>query len=180
MDFDIVSITSPRKGLPHSERTYGFTGIAKIPGLFTEECRAFDEGNSLEHIQQVSSNLGLGMATNINSANDSQVRIQAYERTVDFVKGVVNASYIKEEAFQTFYIDQYYYLNFIEVNKIFNSKNVKGEDGKDFITSFSRSVSQESTNEDNDQITSKLYLTNNHSADGTGNKISQWLSLIHI
>lgn len=174
MDFDIVSIASPKKGLPHSERTYGFSGVAKIPKLFTEECRAFNEGNSLEHIEQVSRNLGLGVATNINSANDSQVRIQAYERTIDFVKGIVNASYIKEEAFQTFYIDQYYYLNFIEVNKIFNSKNAKGEDGQDFITSFNMSVSQEKETEDNDQITSKLYLTNNHTADGTGNKINQW------
>lgn len=174
MDFDIVSIASPKKGLPHSERTYGFSGVAKIPKLFTEECRAFNEGSSLEHIEQVSRNLGLGVATNINSANDSQVRIQAYERTIDFVKGIVNTSYIKEEAFQTFYIDQYYYLNFIEVNKIFNSKNAKGEDGQDFITSFSMSVSQEKETEDNDQITSKLYLTNNHTADGTGNKINQW------
>lgn len=174
MDFDIVSINSPKKGLPHSERTYGFTGVSKIPKLFTEECRSFNEGSSLEHIEQVSKDLGLGVATNINSADDTQIRIQAYERTIDFVKSTVNSSYIKEDAFQIFYIDQYYYLNFIEVNKIFNSKNVKGEDGQDFITSFNMSVSQEKTTEDNDQITSKLYLTNNHTADGTGNKISQW------
>ena len=174
MDFDIVSITSPKKGLPHSERTYSFTGLAKIPKLFTEECRSFNEGSSLEHISQVSSTLGLGVATNIDSANDEQIRIQAYEKTIDFMRDVVNTSYIKEEAFQTFYIDQYYYFNFIEVNKIFNSKNVKGDDGQDFITSFNVSVSQEKTTEDNDQITSKLYLTNNQSAEGTGNKISQW------
>jgi len=174
MDFDIISIKSPKKGLPHSERTYGFIGVAKIPKLFTEECRSFTEGNSLEHLEQIASDLGLGLATNINSTEDAQIRIQAYDRTIDFIKGLVNASYVKEEAFQTFYIDQYYYLNFIEVNKIFNSKNVKGEDGQDFITSFDLSVSEDKATEDNDQIKSKLYLTNNMSAEGTGNKISQW------
>lgn len=174
MDFDIVTITSPKKGSPHSERTYSFTGVAKIPRLFTEECRAFDEASSLNHLESIAQDLGLGVATNIDATSDNQVRVQAYERTIDFLRNLVNTSYVREEAFQTFYVDQYYYLNFIEVNKIFNSKNVKGEDAQTSMTSFDLSVSQDKNVEENDNIETKLYLTNNITAEGTGNKISQW------
>lgn len=174
MDFDIVSITSPPAGLPHSERSYTFEGVAKVPGLYTEECKSFPNSTSLDHIEQIANSLGLGVATNIDSTYDEQTRIQAYDRTIDFIQNLVDTSYVSEDAFQTFYIDQYYYLNFIEVNKIFNSKNVKGEDAQDVIASFDQSFSQESGTEDNDQVGGKLYLTNNQTAEGTGQKISEY------
>lgn len=174
MDFDIVSITSPPAGLPHSERSYTFEGVAKIPGLYSEDCQSFSNSTSLDHIEQIANSLGLGVATNIDSTADEQTRIQAYDRTIDFIQNMVDTSYVAEEAFQTFYIDQYYYLNFIEINKIFNSKNVKGDDAQDVIASFDKSFSQESGAEDNDQVGGKLYLTNNQTAEGTGQKISEF------
>tara|TARA_B100000900_G_scaffold416165_1_gene449647 strand:+ start:2057 stop:3556 length:1500 start_codon:yes stop_codon:yes gene_type:complete len=174
MDFDITSIISPPAGLPNSERTYTFTGIAKVPGLYSEQCRSFESGTSLDHIEQVATELGLGVATNIDSTSDEQIRIQPFDRTFDFIQNIVDTSYVGEEAFQDFYIDQYYYLNFVEINKVFNSVNQKGEDGQDIFSSFDQSFSQDKGTEENDNLEGKLYLTNNQTAEGTGQKISQY------
>jgi len=174
MDFDIISVNSPSHGLPNMVRTYSFQGICKIPGLFTEECKSLATGTSLDHIEEISSGLKIGLATNVDATSDTQPRIQPYITTLDFIKNITNYSYVGEEAFQTFYIDQYYYLNFIEMNKIFNSKNPRGEDFQDSISSFAKSFSVEAGGTDLDNIPTKLFLTNHPSTDGSGNKISQW------
>tara|TARA_Y100000593_G_C4301406_1_gene333564 strand:+ start:447 stop:1952 length:1506 start_codon:yes stop_codon:yes gene_type:complete len=174
MDFDITSVNGTSHGLPNSVRTYSFQGICKIPGLFTEECKSLANGTSLDHIEEISSGLKIGLATNVDATNDAQPRIQPYTTTLDFIKNITNYSYVGEEAFQTFYIDQYYYLNFIEMNKIFNSKNPKGDDFQDSIASFGKSFSVESGTPDLDNIKTKLFLSNNPAIDGTTNKISQW------
>jgi hypothetical protein len=174
MDFDITSVSSPSQGLPNALRTYSIQGICKIPGLFTEECKSLSTGTSLDHIEEISTGLKIGLATNLDATVDAQPRIQPYTTTLDFIKNITNYSYVGEEAFQTFYIDQYYYLNFIEMNKIFNSKNPKGDDMQNSIASLAKSFSVDVGGEDLDNIETKLVLTNNLGADGSSNKISQW------
>ncbi len=174
MDFDITSVSSPSAGLPASTRIYSFQGICKIPGIYTEECRSFEEGTSLDHIEEIVTDLKLGLASNIDATKDSQKRVQPFTTTMDFLKDVTNYSYVGEEAFQTFYIDQYYYLNFVEMNKVFNSKNPKGMDMQDSIASFDRSFSVEDGSPDFDNVKTKLFLTNHPAINRATNKIVEW------
>ena len=174
MDFDITSVTNIPSSIDDIT-TYIFTAKAKIPLLDTEECRYFESDNSLKHIEEEAKYLGLGLATNIDTASDNQIRIQAYTTHSKFIEEIVSSSYISEESFQTSFIDQYYYLNFIDINKIFNSKNIKLSDMEDTVYSLNESYSEsKNQSEDNDNIKGKLLLTNYFELRGSNNFIEDW------
>ena len=177
MDFNILSISSPPTGMETREPTYNIRGSAKIPGMYTEECKEYPEDTSLSHIEQIAQELELGLATNIDSTDDLQPRIQPYIKTLDFIKETVKSSYVAENCFQKFYIDGYYYLNFIEVNKLINSKNVRTlEELQNSIISMDRAMTVDKGAEkhDSDDIESKLMLTNHPKTQGGGNYISRF------
>ena len=174
MDFNITSLSSPTVGLPNASKEYSFSGTCKVPGLFSEDCVLYEENTSLGHLEKIATDLELGLATNIDTTDDSQIRIRPYETTLEYIRNVVNSSYVNESSFQTFYIDQYYNINFVELNRIFNSENVSIESMQDSLSSLAKSYSEEGSSEDNDNIKSKLFLTNNLQFDKTSNKISQF------
>jgi hypothetical protein len=175
MDFDILKVSN----LPADEDSivrYNFIGKAKVPFVDSEECRYYESGTSLSHLEEEAKYLGLGLVTNIDATSDEQVRIQPYISHQKFIKNIVETSYISDNAFQTYFIDQYYYLNFIEVNRIFNSKNTMSlQDAQDSLMSFSESLSEaeEGTN-NNDNIKSKLVLTNYFRFKGFNNYINKY------
>tara|TARA_Y100000385_G_scaffold291952_1_gene374537 strand:+ start:10526 stop:12019 length:1494 start_codon:yes stop_codon:yes gene_type:complete len=177
MDFNILSISSPPSSGETREPTYHIRGRIKVPGMYTEECKEYSEDTSLAHIEQIAQELELGLATNIDSTDDTQPRIQPYIKTLDFIKDVVKTSYVGEESFQKFYIDAYYYLNFIEVNKLINSKNVRTlEELQDSIMSTDRAttVDKGSDENDSDDTQTKLMLTNHPKHTNGGNYISKY------
>ena len=176
MDFDITSVTS----IPSNDdelTTYVFTGKAKIPMLDTEECRHYELGTSLDHLEQEAKYLGLGLATNVGDPADSQIRIQAYSSHAKFINEIVQSSYISEESFQTSFIDQYYYLNYIDVNKVFNSPNMTLGDMEDTVSSFNGSAQSEDpdvTTVESDSIPMKLLLTNHFEFKSTNQYLERW------
>ena len=176
MDFDIVDVSSRKVGIPHKAKKYSFTGVAKIPNLRSEDCKSLGEGSSIDHLEQIALELGLGFASNIASTDDTQIRVQPFSTTLQFISNIVGSSYAGEEAFQTYFIDQYYNLNFVEVNKVFNSPNLKGDDIQDSITSLRKSTNQDMGTDPKagDELPTKLVLTNNTAANGTDQKIAQF------
>ena len=165
MDFDITQIeTTPEvEGAPP---TITMEGIAKIPNLYAEECQLLDADSSLNHLEKIARDLQLGLTTNIDSTNDSQPRLQSYISFVDFIRDIVEDSYISEDAFTKFYIDQYYYLTYVDINKIFNSPNPKLDEVISVLTSFASSMAEdynaEEGNDENkgDNVEVPLMLTN--------------------
>lgn len=175
MDFDILKVSN----LPADEDSivrYNFMGKAKVPFVDSEECRYYESGTSLSHLEEEAKYLGLGLVTNIDTTSDEQVRIQPYISHQKFIKNIVETSYISDDAFQTYFIDQYYYLNFIEVNRIFNSNNTMSlQDAQDSLMSFSESLSEaEEGTTNNDNINSKLVLTNYFRFKKFNNYISKY------
>ena len=164
MDFDIIEVNSSADA-PDVEGNseISLEGIAKIPRLFGEDCQVLDSDTSLAHLEKIARDLELGLATNVESTDDKQARIQAYETFLDFIKSIVEDSYISDDAFAKWYIDQYYYLTYVDINKIFNSKNPKLDEVMSVLTSFTNSEAQRRTSEDStdsDNIQVPLILTN--------------------
>jgi hypothetical protein len=173
MDFDITSVNSVESDNNSTE--YTFTGKAKIPLLDTEECRHFEVGTSLEHLEEEARYLGLGLATNVDASADPQIRIQAYSSHSKFIEEMVNTSYVSEEAFQTSFIDQYYYLNFVDINRVFNSKNMSLNDMEETVISSTFSLAEDTDRPvDNDNIKAKVLLTNHFEMKQNNNYISSW------
>lgn len=164
MDFDIIEVNSSADA-PDVEGNseISLEGIAKIPRLFGEDCQVLDSDTSLAHLEKIARDLELGLATNVESTDDKQARIQAYETFLDFIKSIVEDSYISDDAFAKWYIDQYYYLTYVDINKIFNSKNPKLDEVMSVLTSFTNSEAQRRQAEDttdSDNIEVPLIITN--------------------
>ena len=169
MDFEITNI-SLSTDIENDFPEINISGIARIPKYFAETCRNFKAGTSLDHLELIARDLKIGLATNIETTDDLMLRIQPYIPTFQFIEDIVENSYIAENSFQRYYIDQFYYLNFIDVNKVFNSKNSSIETLQESLTSFATSIAEEGNNateENDDNIPSKLVLTNIKSMEGT-------------
>jgi len=169
LDFEITDITSapPKEGQPSK---VSITGRVSVPKLFAENCQHLETNTSLEHLTTVAKELKLGLASNVDETVDEQIRIQPFINYLDFIKQIVSTSYVSDEAFQYFFIDQYYYLNFIDINKIFNASNPSIEDFQDTMTSPPTTMSEEmesDTSVDNTPL--KLFLTNKLSFKSTNN-----------
>lgn len=160
LDFEVTNITAEpkRTGDP---KIVNISGRVKVPKLFAENCQHYEEGNSIDHISNLVKELGLGLASNIESTDDSQTRIQPYISYLDFIRNIVNTSYINDDSFQNYFIDYYYYLNFVNVNNIFNSENPSLEDFEKSLASMNVSLGEESfAADDIDSTASRLFLTN--------------------
>lgn len=175
MDFDITNI-SARQTSEGEENIITVNGIAKIPRLYSEECRHFNTASSLDHLEEVARDLQLGLATNIDSADDLQTRIQAFVTTHDFIKDTVDTSYVSEDSFQRFYIDQYYYLTYIDVNRVLNSPNTPLEELQASMVSMTGSLAERGgfEDEDEDDVEAPLLLTNYRQAKGFNHFINEF------
>jgi len=173
IDFDIESVMSPpRKPVDQGsgDVKYIIKGIMKIPGYFAERCKSYGVGDVLFHLESISTDLKLGFASNIDAGNaeDSMDLLVAYQTTSDVISNTVLHSYISDDSFQTFFIDPYYYLNFVDVNKMINSENTIDDTFANLEIPLNDYPGEE------DKIESKLVLTNNERVSGTNISINKY------
>ena len=175
MDFDITSVEI-EPATEGATPIISMEGIAKIPKLYAEECQTLESASSLDHLELISRDLELGLATNVDSTEDAQSRIQAFVTYYDFIESIVEDSYISDDSFTVYHIDQYYYLNYVDVNKIFNSKNQKLDELMKVLSSFATSMvegaeSEEGGDNVGDNIETPLLLTNHIEMKGLNNYV---------
>lgn len=122
IDFDIIRI-DPSYYTKNTEKAILFTiyGQMKIPGLFLEECKSYSSMNSFDVLHQISQDLELGFASNETLTEDIMNWINPYDTSLKFIKDVTSNSYKDEKSFFHSFIDQYYNLNFININGIFST-----------------------------------------------------------
>ena len=173
IDFDIESVMSPpRKPVDqgNGDVKYIIKGIMKIPGYFAERCKSYGVGDVLFHLESISTDLKLGFASNIDAGNaeDSMDLLVAYQTTSDVISNTVLHSYISDDSFQTFFIDPYYYLNFVDVNKMINSENTIDDTFANLEIPLNDYPGEE------DKIESKLVLTNSERVAGTNISINKY------
>lgn len=174
IDFDIDDVQSP----PQQSITYGyagkysFTGTMKIPGLFAEVCKFYEADSSLNQLQTVASDLGLGFATNIQSTDDNMNMIIANDSYLDSITKRVEHSYIGDDSFQTFAIDPYYYLNYVDFNALIESPE---EDFETVMLNFDENP-KDMPGQDNaaNEGEASLILTSHSNAVGTSGYIQRF------
>ena len=177
MDFDIVDVFSPAKSPEKNNMggaIYQISGRMKIPGLYAEQCKSYGLGTTLDHLENITTDLKLGLASNIDSTDDSMNLITPYEPIEDTITDLVKHSYINDDSFVTCCVDPYYYFNFIDLNSILNSD----EDFEDVIASFDININDtlgpDVTNEKNLSPALPMVLTSLSKAKGTNLHISKY------
>lgn len=96
---------------------YYITGILNVKNIWIERNTAF-KGKSLDVIKKVANELQLGFATNIEGEMDDEMTwICDWKSYKDFLIHIATHSWKNEKTFYKIYIDIYYYVNFVEVEK---------------------------------------------------------------
>jgi hypothetical protein len=171
IDFDIIDVQMPAKAgfeIGSGLVRYNFTGVMKVPGLFSDKCQYLESDTSVNHLSQIANELGLGLATNIDAANDAMQFIIAYDSMIDAIKNRVDHSYIDDESFQTFSIDPYYYINYVNLNSILESE----EDIEQVLLNIERKSGEETkadvnNSEEVSNVNVAQVLSNHENYEGT-------------
>lgn len=168
-DFDISSIShNGAMGSAYGkQKIYYVSGILKIPKLTAEECISYPEDTSLNHLILAANRLKLGFATNVDSSSDKMTRISPYISNLSFIKDTINHSYIDDDSFQVGSIDPYYHLNFVNLNKVFNSPN-EYEDTLTHLFGSDWNMTPKDENDINNLKT--ILLLSNHTSFGSSSQ----------
>ena len=96
------------------------TGILNIKKIWVEQNKAF-KGKSIDIIKKVATELQLGFATNIDGMTDDEMTwICDWKSYKDFIIHITNHSWKNENTFYRTFVDIYYNINFVEVEKQLN------------------------------------------------------------
>ena len=99
-------------------------GVLFIPGIYSELSSYGKIGTSKEVLQSVAKKLNIGFATNeMNNLSDKQLWISPKNSLRNFIKHITEHSWLDEQSFFKSWIDIYYNLNFINVNKMLISND---------------------------------------------------------
>lgn len=177
IDFDITTADQPRQNSNIRGGKYNFSGRIKVPGLYADECKSYGVGTSLDHIESIANDLKLGVATNIDSADDKMNLILPYNSRFETLEDLVRHSYIDEDSFQSYCIDQYYYINYVNLNTLLESE----ESFEEMISAYDRELNDMPGNGSDDSAnqTKKPLILTNHKRDAGTNLFIEAQSLIN-
>ena len=166
MDFDIMTVSSSPV-----QQTYTFSCILKVPGMFGEVCRSFGNGTTFDHLSSVAADLGLGFASNESGTSDSMRRLCAYESYETFIQNTVRSAYKDDDSFFTWYVDPFYYLCLVNVNKQFSEEDATEDVNVSYAIPFAGVQAQD---EAADTIRGSLVLTNKPEMEGMNTYIESY------
>ena len=113
LDFKIITFQET------TSNNYSLTAILDVPKLYTRVYGSIPSSTSLNALQSIAKESGLGFCTNITETNDTQTWINTGTSYREFIKKIVDKSYISDESFQACYIDYYYNLVFTDISREF-------------------------------------------------------------
>lgn len=111
-DYKITSITQ-------SQDKLNISGVLYVPELHKTKIISFPNKTSLDTLQDIAKMCQLGFACNETVTNDAMTRICPNTTFADFLlSDVIPSIYKDDNSFFYVFIDQYYYLNLVEVNQM--------------------------------------------------------------
>lgn len=153
--------------------TLSFFGKLFIPFGDTEKINLSNEGTSFETIKKIAKGIGLGFATNESNTDDKQIWLSGYARTNEFIVNTVDRAWKDETSFYDAWIDIYYNLNFVNINK----QLMSGEDEVDigvWINNIDKDFTYgENTSQDDTKVTAKV-LSNYDGYKASSYYIKSW------
>lgn len=111
-----VNYSGERKGLS-KDLIYTVKGELYIPGIYTNISKSYSKLTSKDALKQICTNLGLGFAENESAPNDKMTWINTNMSTLSFMQNIIRHAYQNDDSFFMGFIDKYYYLNYVEVNR---------------------------------------------------------------
>jgi hypothetical protein len=121
IDFTIID-TYPISGGGDTNATrFAVEGRMFVPNLFTERVE-YHDATSWNALLDIAESLQLGYASNVEDTADQMTWINPNDTVDKYIQDIVANSYFDDDHFFTAYIDPYYYLTFIDVNRLFGQE----------------------------------------------------------
>jgi hypothetical protein len=120
IDFTIIDVY-PIAGSGDKVTRIAVEGRMFVPDLFTERVE-YHEGTSWNALLNIAESLTLGYASNVEDTSDTMTWINPNDTVDKYIQDIVANSYFDDDHFFTAYIDPYYYLTFIDVNRLFSQE----------------------------------------------------------
>jgi len=142
--------------------TYTITGTIDASKLYIKSYKSLSNMTSFEALKSIAIDCGLGFASNIDNTDDKMTWINTGVRNYEFVDMIVEASYKSDETYLLCYIDLYYNLTYVDLEKELN-RDIKQELGiaNIGIEDVAKLPDQEKA--------SRLFLTNDSSSQNSNN-----------
>jgi predicted chitinase len=158
MDFKIIDFKDNGEGI------YSITGLCNIPEIYLRRFLSYSNKTSHESLQEVAKQCGIGFCSNIQNSDDKMTWINTGFQNLEFIDNVMLNSYVSDTSFQYCYIDYYYNLCYIDLNK-----EIERDASQDkMITGFGwKFMDGKEENNEVDEEISKMQLMNDKSLRGT-------------
>lgn len=99
------------------------SGILFIESLHSDTIKSWKDLTSFEVFQKIAKDAELGFASNETASNDKMTRYCTNVTLLEFIKNDLSLQIYKDDdSFFKVFIDQYYYLNLVEVNQLISIK----------------------------------------------------------
>jgi predicted chitinase len=163
MDFKIVKFNIDGK-------IYDITGVIDVNQLYTKKFRSIPKKTSFNALKTIAEEVGLGFNSNIDNTDDEMTWINTGDKLHKFIQKIVDKSYKSDEAFLISYLDYFYGLNYIEIEKELN-RDIKADLGIPNI-----GIAEILKIKDKDLV-SRLFLTNDRSMETSNSYFSTYTIL---
>lgn len=111
MDFKISNFKDLGDG------NYKIDGICNIPQIFLRKFKSYSKKTSYEALQQIAKDCQLGFCSNLDNSKDKMTWINPGLTTHEFINEIVMNSYHSDSSFLSVYIDYYYNICYVELEK---------------------------------------------------------------
>lgn len=125
-------------------------GIPDIDDLYIEDISSYPDQTSWKCLKNVAKKTKLGFYSNVNNTTDKMNWLNYGLENLTFIKDTTKKAYRSEKSFFTSYVDYYYNLNFVDVEKVFADTTVQ----VGTVTTI-----PEGLDEKNSQTNTELYIT---------------------
>lgn len=138
------------------ENVYTIRGQLFIPKFYQSNINSY-QGSSIEVLEEIAQELGLGFATNEEATNDNMTWLSPSIRYDKLIQHITQHAYKDDTSFYSCFIDKYYNLNFVNINNMLSDEN---EFGKVFHKVVSNADYLKGDPDLNDNVQSNLLLCN--------------------
>lgn len=152
-----------------TSNTYTMRAILNVPHLFVDKIKSYNNKTTWKVLSEIAKELNLGFCSNEYDTNDSMNRICPNVDYVDFMlNDLVPSAYKDEDSFFICFIDQYYYLNFVEVNQLLKDNDFEK------LSVVTSNYDFSADDPDKETQLEYFYLTNAEEMQSTPNFISAY------
>lgn len=110
LDFKIIDFQE-------SNGTYEIEGLLDLKDLYLKKFKSYSKKTSYELYEQIAKDLGLGYNSNLDNTDDKMTWINTGKKLFQFMNECIKYTYKSDETFLTQYIDFYYHLNYVDLEK---------------------------------------------------------------